>query len=88
MSFTTFTPRAANTVQAQTIAAITHKSATDPVQCYKLADGTFIPIDSARVTPVGYQPVAGDYMVVTNAADGGNAGLCVWKAAMFTKHYS
>ncbi len=82
MAFTTYTPKAANTVHAQTIAAILDRSPQDCRPCYKLADGSLLAIESTRVAKAGYVPVVGDYLVVE-----GNKPT-VWKASDFTANYS
>lgn len=85
MAYTTFTPKAANTVQAQTISAITDRARGDVTPHYKLADGTLIAVDRCKVFPPGYQPIIpGDYMVIAQ----GNGAPTVWKASVFTSQYS
>lgn len=79
MTMTTFTPKAANTVQAQTIASIKH---VNGILQYVLADGSQIAVDSTRTAKAAYVPVVGDYLVAQ-----GNKPT-VWKASDFTANYS
>lgn len=80
MAFTTFTPKTANTVQAQLIASITHKNGT---LNYVLTDGSQIATQSTRTAKNGYVPVVGDYLVAS-----GTAMPTVWKASDFTATYA
>lgn len=84
MAFTTFTPKAANTVQAQTITAVVDNSKIDLRPHYKLADGTLIATDACIVQHPGYVPVPGDYLVVTQKG----SKPTVWKASTFLANYS
>jgi hypothetical protein len=88
MAYTTFTPKAANTVKAQTIAAITDRSAVVNEPHYKLADGTLVATTGVRTVPGGYTPQVGDYFVLPTQANTGSATPAVWKASVFTANYS
>lgn len=84
MAYTTFTPKAANTVQAQLISSVGDRTKTDPTPHYKLADGTLIDATKCKTFPPGYVPTAGDYLVVAQ----GNGQPTAWKASVFTSQYS
>lgn len=85
MAYTTFTPKAANTVQAQTITAIGDGLSNDPSRHYILADGSRIAARLCKTFPGAYVPVVGDYLVL---ATGTKGQPCVWNAAVFTSQYA